>query len=85
MSCDRCALGDLERLGVDLVIFDLLGGDWLKGPEADMQSDLGAMDALLIEPAEDFRREVQSGSRSRHRSLLAREHGLVAFPVCLFV
>lgn len=56
-----CGAGaDGESLGVHLVVVEVLGGDWLEGPFADVQGDIGYIDTSTFYLREKFFCEVQS-------------------------
>jgi len=48
-------------LGMDLVIFHALDAYWLECAKADVQCDLGAFNAALMNAVEDFWSEVKAG------------------------
>src|SRR5208283_5463310 len=53
----------------------------LKGAQADVQSHERSADAALLQALKKFRREVQAGCWSSHRTGLTSEHGLVTLLV----
>jgi hypothetical protein len=73
--------GDGIGFGMEFVIFDLLGVDWLEGSEADLECDFGGLDAALVDSIEDFRSEMQAGGRGCYRSRRLGIDGLIAFAI----
>src|SRR5258708_18658728 len=63
-----CARRNGIRLGVDLVILDALDAYGLKSSQADMQRDVGGLDAALADAIDDVSGELQAGGRGRNRA-----------------
>ena len=53
--------GNFVEFAVNRVLFDRGGGDGLKRAEADVQGEIGVVDALSGERGEEFGREMQAG------------------------
>ncbi len=65
---------------MEAVLFHHFIPQWLKGPQADMQRDLGGLNAARADLLQDLRREVQAGGGRGDRAprLFAGKDGLVA-------
>ena len=68
-------------LAVEVNVFDAIHSDGRKGAEADVEGDVGDLDAAVGDGLEDFRREVQAGGGRGDRAGLAGVDGLVALAV----
>src|SRR5882724_2356301 len=66
---------------MDLVVFHALGVDRLKCSQADMQGDLGDLDAPVAHLRQDVRGEVQARSGRGNRAAFVCIDGLVAFAI----
>jgi hypothetical protein len=63
------------------VIFHTVDADRLKCTEADVQGDLGGLNATLADSVKNFRCEVKAGGRGGDRSPLLGVDGLIALAV----
>ena len=66
---------------MQLMILDAFGANGLKGSEANVKRDLDGFNTALTDAVEDFRSEVQSGSRRRDRPAFLRIDGLIAVTI----
>src|SRR5947209_10083909 len=72
---------DGETLAVYLVLFNVFHAHRLEGAQAHMQGDFRDIDAVLADAGENFRSEMQAGSRGGHTVLLLRIDSLIAFAI----
>jgi hypothetical protein len=63
------------------MILDAFGANGLKGAEANVKRDLDGFNTALTDAVEDFRSEVQSGSRRRDRPAFLRIDSLIAVTI----
>ncbi len=73
--------GNGIRLGVEFVILNTIDADWLESSEADVQRDLGSLDAALTNSVENLWSEMETGSGRRYRSALLGINGLIALAI----
>jgi hypothetical protein len=73
--------GDGVRLGMDLVIFDALDADGLKGSQADVQGYIDSLDLALANAVEDFGCEMKASGGGCYRSPLLRIDGLIPLTI----
>jgi hypothetical protein len=66
IDCSRRFFRDFVPLSVQFVVFYLLYSYRLKGPESDVQSDLGNFNSSSTNLLKDLWSEVQPGCRRRH-------------------
>ena len=73
--------GNGIRLGVEFVILNTIDADWLESSEADVQRDLGSLDAALTNSVENLWSEMETGGGRRYRSALLGINGLIALAI----
>lgn len=77
----RRGIRDEVQLLMQPVLLDPFDANGLEGTQPDMQSNLGAFDAPILESGQDLGSEVKTGSWSSDRTALPGIHGLVTLPV----
>ncbi len=66
---------------MEFVILDLVDADWLESSQADVQGDLGGLDAALTDSVQNLRGEVETGGGRGYRSALLGIDGLIALAI----
>src|SRR5258708_16632204 len=76
-----CARRNGIGLGVNLVILESFDAYGLKSSQADMQRDVGGLDASLADAIDDFWGEMKAGGGGSHRAALPSVDGLIALAI----
>ena len=63
------------------MILDPVDADWLESSQADVQRDLGGLDAALTDSVENLRCEMKTGGGRGYRSALLGIDGLIALAI----
>src|SRR5712691_1840594 len=76
-----CARRNGIRLGVNFMILDAFDAYGLKSSQADMQRDVGSLDAAPADAIDDFWGEMKAGGGGSHRAALPSVDGLIALAI----